>query len=148
MAKIKIFNTNLPVCNSLFSSFYDRTNPVNNTYDCYNLGAETFVSKKLRRFIFPQHDTLDPKWVVDKISPFKSLLHLINLTWDRLSHEEMTTWNSMCQRHVSDKEISNEGLFKTGYDLRMDRSNYKREQQKIEFIDKTRHTKINTSKSV
>ena len=112
MAKIKIFNTNLHVNNSLFSSFYDRTNPVNNTYDGHNLISETFVSKKLRRFIFPQHDTLDPKWMVGKISPFQSLLHLINLTWDRLSHEEMTTWNSMCQRYVNDKEISNEGHLK------------------------------------
>ena len=122
------------VCNSLFSSFYDRTNPVNNNYDSYKLGGKTFVSKKLRRFIFPQHDTLDPKWVFDKIPPFQSLLHLIDLTWDRLSEEEMTTWNSMCQRNVSDKEISNEGLFKTGYDLRVDRNNYKRNSRKLTLL--------------
>ena len=41
----------------------------------------------------------------------------------------------MCQRNVSDKEISKEGLFKTGYDLRVDRNNYKSEQPKIDFID-------------
>ena len=106
--------------------------------------SETFVSKKLRRFIFPQQDLVDPKWVVDQIAPFDSLLHLMNLSWDRLSQGEMATWDAMCQRHVSDKEISNEGLFKTNYDLCVDRHNYKREQQKIQFIDKTRQTKLNT----
>ena len=45
---------------------------------------------------------------------------------------------------MNDKELSNDCLFKTSYDLRVDRHNYKREQQKIEFIDKTRQTKINT----
>ena len=131
------------VNNSLFESFYDHTKPVNNTYDGHNLISETFVRKKLRRFIFPQQDTVDPKWVVDQIAPLESLLHLMNLSWDRLSQDEMTTWDSMCQRHVSDKEISNEGLFKTSYDLRVDRNNYKR-SNKIKFIDKNRQTKINT----
>ena len=83
MTNIKIFNTNLKVTKSLFSSFY--TNPVHNQYDKHNLMSETFVSKKLSRFVFPQQDLIDPKWVVDHLTPLESLLHLMNISWDRLS---------------------------------------------------------------
>ena len=54
----------------------------------------------------------------------------------------------MCGRNVSDKEISVEGLYKTGYALRVDRNNYKREQAKIDCIDKTKRNKIDTITAV
>ena len=133
MAKIRIFNTNLKNNQSLFASF--NTNPVHNQYNKHNLMSDTFVSKKLSCFVFPQQDLEDPKLVVNHIPPLESLLHLMNLSWDRLSEGEMTIWDEMCQRRVRDKEVSNEGLYKTSYDLCIDRGNFKREQQKIKFID-------------
>ena len=89
------------------------------------------MSKKLSRFVFPKQDLVDPKWVVNHIPPLESLLDFMNLSWDRLSEGEMTIWDEMCQRRVREKEVFNEGLYKTSYDLRKDRGNFKREQQKI-----------------
>ena len=71
MAKIRIFNTNLKNNQSLFASF--NTNPVHNQYNKHNLMSDTFMSKKLSRFVFPKQDLVDPKWVVTHIPPLKSL---------------------------------------------------------------------------
>ena len=110
--------------------------------------SDTFMSKKLSRFLFPKQDLVDPKWVVTQIPPLESLLHLMNLSWDRLSEGEMTIWDEMCQRRVRDKEVSNEGLYKTSYDLRKDRGNFKREQQKIKFIDQNKQVKTTVLKQL
>ena len=53
--------------------------------------------------MFPTQDLIDPKWVVDRITPLESLLHLMNISWDRLSEGEMTVWDEMCQRRVKKK---------------------------------------------
>ena len=126
----------------LFSTFFKSTNNINNNFDSFEMGEKTFVCKKLQRFIFPKEDKLDPKWIFDKIPQFHSLLHIIYLSWTRLSEEELNTWNQMCGRNVADKEVSNEGIFKTTYDLRVDRNNFKREQQKINLLRVLKMTKL------
>ena len=60
----------------------------------------------------------------------------------------MTIWDEMCQRRVRDKEVSNEGLYKTSYDLHMDSGNIKREQQKIKFIDQNKQVKTTILKQL
>ena len=98
MAKIRIFNTNLKNNQNLFASF--NTNQEYNPYSKHQLLSDTFMSKKLARFVFPKKDLVDPDWVVTQIPPFVSLQHLLNLSWDRLSEGEMKIWDEMCQRRV------------------------------------------------
>ena len=146
MAKIRIFNTNLKNNQHLFASF--NTNQAYNPYSKHKLLSDTFMSKKLSRFVFPKQDLVDPKWVVTQIPPFESLQHLLNLSWDRLSEGEMLIWDEMCQRRVRDKEVSNEGLYKTSYDLRKDRGDFKRERQKIKYIDQNKKVKTTILKQL
>ena len=54
----------------------------------------------------------------------------------------------MCKQNVVDKEVSNEGLYKTEYDLRVDRNNFKREQAKIEHIAKTKDATIKSTTNI
>ena len=61
VSTIKIYNTNMGLFESLFSSFYNSTNHVHNNFDSYEMGEKTFICRKLKRFIFPQQDILDPK---------------------------------------------------------------------------------------
>ena len=79
------------------------------------------MSKKLARFVFPSRDLVDPSWVVKTVPPFEALQHLINLSWDRLTEGEMKVLDDMCGRRVKEKEVSQQGLHKTTYDLRKDR---------------------------
>ena len=138
MTRIRIFNTNLQYNNNLFASFM--FNQEFNPNSKHQL-SDTFMSKKLARFVFPKKDLVDPSWVVTQIPPFVSLQHLLNLSWDRLSEGEMKVWDNMCQRRFREKEVSQEGLYKTSYDLRKDRGDYKRECQKINYIDQNKKVK-------
>ena len=97
--------------------------------------SDSFMTKKLSRFVFPSRDIVDPSWVVKTVPPFEALQHLINLSWTRLSEGEMRVWNDMCGRRVRDKEVSPQGLHKTIHDLRKDRGDYKREMQRIIYIN-------------
>ena len=97
--------------------------------------SDSFMSKKLARFVFPSRDIVDPSWVVKTVPPFEALQHLINLSWDRLMEGEMKVWDDMCGRRVKEKEVSQQGLHKTIHDLRKDRGDYKRECQRIIYID-------------
>ena len=99
------------------------------------------MSKKIARFVFPKKDLIDPSWVVNTIPPFVALQHLLNISWDRLSEGEMKVWDNMCGRRVREKEVSQLGLYKTSYDLRKDRGDYKRECQKINYIDQNKKVK-------
>ena len=97
--------------------------------------SDLFMTKKLSRFIFPTKDTIDPSWVTTPVSPFEALNHLINLSWTRLTDGEIQVWNEMCGRRVQDKEVTALGLYKTEHDLRKARTEYKREQQRLTYID-------------
>ena len=146
MVKIRIFNTNLKNNKNLFASFI--TNQEYIPYSKHQLLSDTFMSKKLARFVFPKKDLVDPNWVVTQIPPFVSLQHLLNISWDRLSEGEMKIWDNMCQRRVRDKEVSKEGLYKTSYDLRKDRGDFKRECQKIKYIDQNKKVKTTILKQL
>ena len=97
--------------------------------------SDLFMTKKLSRFIFPTKDTIDPSWVTTPVSPFEALNHLINISWTRLTDGEIQVWNEMCGRRVQDKEVTELGLHKTEHDLRKARTEYKREQQRLTYID-------------
>ena len=100
------------------------------------------MTKKLSRFVFPTRDIVDPSWVTKTVPPFEALNHLINLSWTRLSEGEIKVWNDMCGRRVQDKEVSTQGLHKTEHDLRKDRGGYKREMQRIIYINNKKETII------
>ena len=93
------------------------------------------MTKKLSRFIFPTKDIIDPSWVTTPVPPFEALNHLINISWTRLSEGEIKVWNEMCGRRVQDKEVSALGLYKTEHDLRKARTEYKREMQRLIYIN-------------
>ena len=84
--------------------------------------------------MFPKNDSIDPTWVTEEIPQFESLLHLIDLSWTRLSAGEHLTCSHRCGRNVADKEVSEGGLHKTIDDLHVDHNNYKRDQQRLKFI--------------
>ena len=104
-------------------------------YNKLHQNSDSFMTKKLSRFIFPTRDIVDPSWITTTVPPFEALNHLINLSWTRLSEGEIKVWNEMCGRRVQDKEVSTLGLYKTEHDLRKDRGDYKREMQRIIYIN-------------
>ena len=141
MNRIKIYNTNLQYSNHLCASFmFNQEFNKNSKHQ----NSDTFMSKKLARFVFPKKDLIDPSWVVNTIPPFVALQHLLNVSRDRLSEGEMKVWDNMCGRRVREKEVSQLGLYKTSYDLRKDRGEYKRECQKMIYIDQNK--KVNNIK--
>ena len=118
--------------NQLFNCFsFENDKKYNNLHQ----NSDLFVTKKLSRFIFPTRDIVDPSWITTTVPPFEALNHLINLSWTRLSEGEIKVWNEMCGRRVQDKEVSALGLYKTEHDLRKDRGEYKREMQRLIYIN-------------
>ena len=116
----------------MFASFpFDNESNKNSKHQ----SSDSFMSKKMARFVFPRRDIVDPSWVVKTVPPIEALQHLINLSWDRLMEGEMKVWDDMCGRRVKEKEVSQQGLHKTIHDLRKDRGDYKRECQRIIYID-------------
>ena len=125
-------NTNMFETNYLFNCF----NVDNKVKYNGHPHADLFLSKKLSRFIFPSKDTLDPSWVQTPVPPFEALTHLINMSWTRLTNGEVQVWSEMCGRRIQDKEVSELGLHKTEHDLRKARTEFKRDQQRLLYIDK------------
>ena len=118
--------------NQLFNCFsFENDKKYNNLHH----NSDLFLSKKLSRFIFPTKDIIDPSWVTTPVPPFEALNHLINISWTRLSEGEIKVWNEMCGRRVQDKEVSALGLYKTEHDLRKARTEYKREMQRLIYIN-------------
>ena len=117
--------------NPLFNCFYLANDKKYNEHP----NSDLFMTKKLSRFIFPTKDTIDPSWVQTPVSPFEALTHLINISWTRLTDGEVKVWNEMCGRKVQDKEVTELGLHKTEHDLKKARTEFKRDQQRLIYID-------------